>query len=266
MSLMRIHLCRFLPGFFPFSVVYYTYIKGGNCPLLKNIFKEATMAAKTIGIFDIIGPNMIGPSSSHTAGALRIALLAGKMAKGRIVRADFVLYGSFAQTYRGHGTDSALLAGILGFGTEDRRIKDSFRYADEAGLQYSFTTNTVKTGIHPNTVGITVATEDGKTTTVTGESIGGGSVLIKRINGVDIDLSGEYDTILVKQIDRPGVVAYITRCLSIYNINIAFMRMYRENKGEIAYTIVEADEQIPQEVVDLIEEHTSIESALLIRI
>lgn len=96
MSLMRIHLCRFLPGFFPFSVVYYTYIKGGNCPLLKNIFKEATMAAKTIGIFDIIGPNMIGPSSSHTAGALRIALLAAE------IRAPPTMAGS-APTARAMG-------------------------------------------------------------------------------------------------------------------------------------------------------------------
>ncbi len=224
------------------------------------------MATKTIGIFDIIGPNMIGPSSSHTAGALRIALLAGKMAKGRVIAADFVLYGSFAATYQGHGTDRALIGGILGFGTEDRRIKNSFQIADAEGLKYSFTTNTTNTEVHPNTVGVTVTTEDGAKTHVVGVSVGGGSVLIKRINGVDIDLSGEYDTILVKQVDRPGVVAYITKCLSAYNINIAFMRMYRENKGENAYTIVEADERIPEDVIAEIENHPSIESAMLIRI
>ena len=105
-----------------------------------------------ISVFDVLGPNMIGPSSSHTAGAAAIALLAGKMPNAAIKKADFILYGSFARTYKGHGTDRALLGGIMGFSTDDRRIPDSFSIADERGLQYSFTANTTETEIHPNTV------------------------------------------------------------------------------------------------------------------
>lgn len=217
-----------------------------------------------IGMFDIIGPNMIGPSSSHTAGALRIALLAGKMVRGRVVRADFTLYGSFAKTYHGHGTDRALLAGILGMDTEDRRIKDSFALADAAGLRYSFTENHTNTDLHPNTVDIELESEDGRVATVTGVSVGGGRVQIKRINGVKIDFSGEYNTILVRQLDKPGIVAYMATCLSEYNINIAYMRLYRTGKGDKAYSIIEVDGEIPAEVVELIGRHEHISEALLI--
>lgn len=217
-----------------------------------------------IGIFDIIGPNMIGPSSSHTAGALRIALLAGKMVRGEIVRVDFTLYGSFAKTYHGHGTDRALLGGILGFDTEDKRIKNSFEYADKKGLKYNFIENTTVTDVHPNTVEIELESHMGTITQVTGVSLGGGRVSIRRINGVSIDFSGEYNTIMVRQLDRPGIVAYITNQLSDYNINIAYMRLFRENKGENAYTIVEVDGDIPAQVVEKIAAHENISDAVLI--
>src|SRR5574344_1821690 len=202
-----------------------------------------------IGIFDIIGPNMIGPSSSHTAGALRIALMAGKLVPGGAKKVEFTLYGSFAHTYRGHGTDRALLAGIMGFGPEDLRIRDSFRIAQERGLEYRFHVDTVTTGLHPNTVGIALTGADGHTIHVTGVSVGGGSVRLRELDGVEIDLSGEYDTVVVKQYDKPGVVAYITKTLSDCGVNIAFMRLYRENRGKLAYTIVEADQPIKRETV-----------------
>lgn len=221
---------------------------------------------KELSVFDIIGPNMIGPSSSHTAGALRIALLARKMVKGTIRKVDFVLYGSFARTYRGHGTDKALVAGILGFGTEDYRIRDSFEYARKAGLEYRFIANTEKKDIHPNTVAITITDIEGQTTVVVGESIGGGAAVIREINGVEIALSGEYNTILVKQRDKPGVLAHITRCLSDCQINIAFTKLYREKKGEIAYTIIETDEEITGEVIAAIEASENIFSATRIEL
>lgn len=221
---------------------------------------------KELSVFDIIGPNMIGPSSSHTAGALRIALLARKMVKGTIRKVDFVLYGSFARTYRGHGTDKALVAGILGFGTEDYRIRDSFEYAQKAGLEYHFLTNTEKKDIHPNTVAITITDTEGQTTVVVGESIGGGAAVIREINGVEIALSGEYNTILVKQMDKPGVLAHITCCLSDCRINIAFTKLYREKKGEIAYTIIETDEEITDEVIAAIESSDHIISATRIEL
>lgn len=219
---------------------------------------------KELSVFDIIGPNMIGPSSSHTAGALRIALLARKMVKGKIVRADFTLYGSFARTYRGHGTDKALVAGILGFGTEDYRIREAFSYAGAWGLVYHFHIDTETEVAHPNTVAITLTDEAGETMTVMGESIGGGAAVIREINGVEIALSGEYNTILVKQMDKPGVLAHITKCLSDYAINIAFTKLYREKKGELAYTIIETDEVIDDDVLTAVEGSPNILSAVRI--
>lgn len=219
---------------------------------------------KEISVFDIIGPNMIGPSSSHTAGALRIARLAAKMVKHTIVKVQFVLYGSFAQTYKGHGTDRALLGGILGYDTEDYRIKDSFAHADTAGLVYYFEINTKTKTLHPNTVDIIITDSEEEITTVTGISIGGGSAVIKKINGVKIDLAGDYNTLVIRHKDIPGAVAYITNILSDYEINIAFMKLYRENKGAVAYSIIEADQIITPNIIDKIEASSNILSALLI--
>lgn len=221
---------------------------------------------KEINIFDVIGPNMIGPSSSHTAGALRIALLAGKLTRSKITSAVFTLYGSFSETYKGHGTDRALVAGILGFDTEDARIKESFKYADEAGLRYSFTINATEKDLHPNTVDIDITDADGALTTVRGVSTGGGNCKLERINGVAVSLSGAYTTLLIRQLDKPGVVASITKVLSDFGINIAFMRMYRERKGETAYTIIEVDGEVSSEVEGKIEENKYVESAMLIQI
>ena len=214
-----------------------------------------------LSAFDVLGPNMIGPSSSHTAGAAVIAYLAQKMINGPIIKATFTLYGSFAHTYRGHGTDRALLAGVMGFAPDDLRIRDSFQIARERGLQYSFRIDTTTEVPHPNTVGITLAGADGHSVHVTGVSIGGGSVRLRELDGVEIDLSGEYDTIVVKQYDKPGVVAFITKTLSESGVNIAFMRLYRENRGKIAYTIVEADQPIHRETVRTIFEHPDIVAA-----
>ncbi|NMB43404.1 MAG: L-serine ammonia-lyase, iron-sulfur-dependent, subunit beta [Clostridiales bacterium] len=219
---------------------------------------------KTISVFDIIGPNMIGPSSSHTAGALRIAHLARNMVKDEVTNVEFVLYGSFAQTYKGHGTDKALVAGILGFDTEDYRIKDSLLIAQEAGLKYSFEPNTTEKVDHPNTVNIVLHDINGETTQVKGISIGGGRAIIKEINGVEINFSGEYHTVIIYHKDLPGVVANITRILSDHNINIAFMKLYRETKGSIAYSIIEADEPINEEAVNKIESLPNVAKAMLI--
>lgn len=219
---------------------------------------------KEISVFDIIGPNMIGPSSSHTAGALRIAKLASHMVKQPITKVKFILYGSFAKTYQGHGTDRALVAGILGFDTEDYRIKESFLHAKEVGLQYDFEINTSKQDLHPNTVDIVITADTGVETTVRGVSIGGGRAVLKKINGVEVDLSGEYHTLVVRHKDQPGVVAKITHILSTFDINIAFMKLYRENKGTIAYSIIEADQPINADVIEQIEEFQNVYEAILI--
>ena len=207
-----------------------------------------------ISVFDVLGPNMIGPSSSHTAGAAAIAFLARKMLNGELVKADFTLYGSFARTYRGHGTDRALLGGIMGFST------------DEIGLSYSFTTNEKETEVHPNTVDIRMEDSIGHVLTVRGESIGGGKVRITRIDQVEVDFSGEYSTLIVVQQDKPGVVAHITRCLSEKNVNIAYMKLYREEKGSTAYSIVESDDKLPSEAVEQIRENKYVTDVMLIQL
>ena len=203
------------------------------------------MAMPFISVFDVLGPNMIGPSSSHTAGAAKIAYLAQKMIGGELASADFILYGSFAETYSGHGTDRALLGGILGFMQDDIRIRDSYKFADEARLKYSFTPNFDETEIYPNTVDIRMENDSGRVLNVRGESIGGGKIRITRINGVEVDYSGEYSAVIVIHRDRPGLVAHISKCLCDRNVNIAFMRLFRESKGSTAYSIVESDGVLP---------------------
>ena len=211
-----------------------------------------------ISVFDVMGPNMIGPSSSHTAGAARIAYLAQKMINGPLAKVEFILYGSFARTYHGHGTDRALLGGIMGFSTDDMRIRNSFEIATENGLKYSFTPNEEETDIHPNTVDIIMTNTAGQEMTIRGESLGGGKVHITQINHVEVDFTGEYSAIIVVQKDVPGVVAWITSCLSDRRVNIAFMRLFRESKGHTAYTIVESDGKLPEEIADTIRQNEHV--------
>lgn len=216
-------------------------------------------------VFDIIGPNMVGPSSSHTAGALRISLMARSFVESSIRKVTFILYGSFAHTYKGHGTDKALLAGILGFKSDDMRIRDSYRLADEAGLRYEFIPDTESAAPHPNTVDIIIETATDEVMTVQGISIGGGQAVITAINGVDIELSGQYDSLMVQHLDRPGALAKITAHLSKQRINIAALKLYRESKGLNAFAIIEADERIPREIVDTIAADKGVIKVILIR-
>lgn len=219
-----------------------------------------------LSIFDVIGPNMIGPSSSHTAGAVSIALMAQKLFSEEIAKVTFTLYGSFAKTYRGHGTDRALLGGILGFPTHDERIRDAFDHAKAMGVEYTFIIDEETITNHPNTTDIDLVGVTGRTMSLRGESIGGGKIKIVRLNGIDVEFTGEYSTLIVKQLDKPGVVAHITQTLSEYNVNIAFMRLFREDKGATAYTVVESDEPIPNEVLDRIRTNENVANLVLIQI
>ena len=218
-----------------------------------------------ISVFDVLGPNMIGPSSSHTAGAAVIGALAGKIMTPPIKKVEFTLYGSFAKTYQGHGTDRALLGGVMGFSTDDTRIRDSFRIARERGIVYTFTPNETETDIHPNTVDIRMENETGQVMTVRGESLGGGKVRIVRINGVSVDFTGEYSSVIVIQQDRPGVVAHITKVISDLGINIAFLRLFRDAKGHTAYTIVESDSRLPEDILDALRENPNIRDVMLVQ-
>ncbi len=218
---------------------------------------------RRLGSFDIIGPTMIGPSSSHTAGALRIALMAKKIAGDRIVKADFTLYGSFAKTYRGHGTDKALIAGILGMEASDEAIRNAPERARQAGVAVTFTTSDIAVS-HPNTVGIKLETGTGEITTLLGESIGGGAFIVRNINDVDVELTGEYNTILVRQRDAPGILAHIAHCVAIQGVNIATTRMYREKRNGSAYTVLETDQPVSQAAIEAIRTSEGVVSATLI--
>lgn len=218
-----------------------------------------------ISVFDVLGPNMIGPSSSHTAGAARIGYLARKMIGEDLTKAEFILYGSFARTYRGHGTDRALLGGIMGFSTDDMRIRSSFDIAKEKGLEYSFVPNETETEIHPNTVDIEMTGKSGRKMTIRGESLGGGKVRIVRINQVKVDFTGEYSAVIVIHQDKPGVVAHITKCLSDRNVNIAFMRLFRESKGHTAYSIVESDGRLPEDINGSLRENENVHDVMVVQ-
>lgn len=216
-----------------------------------------------IGTFDVLGPNMIGPSSSHTAGALRIAFIAGRMVE-KPVSVHFILYGSFARTYHGHGTDRALVGGILGYQPDDERIRDSFRYAGEAGLEFGFETNVTDTEVYPNTVDIILTGEDGAKVTVRGESVGGGSAVITRLNGVEVELTGNYSTLVIEHIDKKGTLAFMTTVLSAYDLNIGSLRLYRESRGKIAYAVIEVDTNINEGVLNALRGFEAVRRVTLV--
>ncbi len=218
-----------------------------------------------ISVFDVIGPNMIGPSSSHTAGAAVIGYLAHKLLPGPLTAARFTLYNSFARTGRGHGTDRALLGGVLGFATDDTRIRDSFDIAAQRGLAYTFDREENAPNLHPNTADIALENAAGQRLTVRGESLGGGKVRICRLGGVEVDFTGEYATAVVVHRDRPGLAAHITRCLGEAGVNIAFMRVYREARGETAYTVVESDGVLPDGIADALRAHEHVHDVMIIQ-
>ena len=206
-----------------------------------------------------------GPSSSHTAGAAVIAGLARKLIAPPLARVDFTLYGSFSKTYHGHGTDRALLGGIMGFSPDDLCIRDSFHIANERHLAFTFTPNETETDVHPNTVDIRMENAAGQVMTVRGESLGGGKVRIVRINGVRVDFTGEYAAVIAIHQDKPGVVAHITKVLSEHNVNIAFMRLFREGKGDTAYSIIESDGTLPDGIPEQLKANPHIRDVMIVQ-
>jgi L-serine dehydratase len=215
------------------------------------------------GVFDILGPIMIGPSSSHTAGAARLAKVAAIVSGGNIKKVEFLLHGSFAQTYKGHGTDKALVAGILNMEPWDENLKKSFEIAHEAGIEIKFI-ETDLGDVHPNTVKFIITKEDGFITEVTGSSIGGGNILIFNIDGQNVEFTGERPTILTQHRDLPGVISKISSVLFEENINIANMRVYRSGKGKMATMAMETDSIILEDVKDRIKNIAEIESVKFI--
>lgn len=192
-----------------------------------------------MSLLDVIGPVMVGPSSSHTAGACRLALLARRALSGQPLKARFTLHGSFAKTARGHGTDLALVAGTLGAFPDDAMIPRAFEAAAEAGLAYEF--HTADLGdVHPNTVRIELQGED-DALTVVGSSLGGGLVKIFEVNGFRIDFSGAQHTLLIQHHDTPGVIATVARVIADDLVNIAALVCARRKRGGEAMMSVEID-------------------------
>ena len=191
-------------------------------------------------LFDILGPVMVGPSSSHTAGAARIGLITRLLLGAEPAQARIGLFGSFQKTYKGHGTDKALIGGLLGMAVDDERLRDSLRIAGEMGLQYSFYNAEVRDA-HPNTVIMDVDGVDGRHICVKAASVGGGEIVVEAINGLEAGFTGHENTLVVTQKDAKGMIAQISSILSANALNIATMKVFRRSVGGEAMVIIELD-------------------------
>jgi len=209
-----------------------------------------------ISMFEVLGPVMIGPSSSHTAGAAKIARIARRVANEDVRKVLFSLHGSFAKTYKGHGTDKALVAGILGMKEDDEEIRNSFKLAQQQGIEFNFVETELKNS-HENSVLIEIYDSNDICHKVIGSSIGGGRILITNIDDFEVEISAKNPVIIIKQRDRKGVVSDITSLLAKNNINIGVMRVSRKEKGIEASTVIETDDEVP---INIIEQLSCIEN------
>lgn len=211
-----------------------------------------------MSIFEIMGPAMIGPSSSHTAGAARLGRMAKLLFAEKIDKAVVKLHGSFADTASGHGTDRAIIGGLLGFLPDDERLKNSFALAEEAGLDFSIEEVKLRE-VHPNTALIELYNKElDKELEMIGSSVGGGRIEVTAINGSSVKLTGRMPTLWILHKDRPGEIAIITSILGEHEINIAFMQVYRNRKGDVGSSIIEVDQKPDSEVIKSLEESEDI--------
>jgi len=202
-----------------------------------------------MNLFDILGPVMVGPSSSHTAGAVRIGYMARRLLKDKPVHAEIYLHGSFATTGVGHGTDKAIVAGLLGMQPDDIRIPESFDVAKREGLSFAFHIVNLN-DVHPNTALIIVDGAGGKHLEVEAASIGGGRIMIHKLDGVEANFTAENPTIIIHNQDTPGHVAKVTNMLAVEDINIATMHLYRGDKRDgYAVMVIETDQPVPEQAV-----------------
>lgn len=206
-----------------------------------------------INIFDMMGPVMVGPSSSHTAGAARIGNMGRTLLGEEVACADIGLYGSFAETGYGHGTDRALLAGLLGMKPDDLRIPNAYEEANRAGMAYSFRTVELRDA-HPNTALLELTGKSGKKLTLQASSIGGGAIVVNKIDGIDVNFTGDFNTLIVRNQDESGSVAAITSILSQVHINVANMSVNRHRRGGDALMVIETDQHIKPRQVEFLSE------------
>lgn len=202
-----------------------------------------------MNIFEILGPVMVGPSSSHTAGAVRIGYVCRKLMGEKIVTADIELYGSFLLTGKGHGTPQAIVAGLLGMTPDDARIPDSFEIARAQGLKFTIGEAKLKEA-HPNSVLLKLTGESGKELEVIGEYLGGSIINIAQIDGLPANISGDYPTLIASNMDVPGMVAKVSKVLFEAKINIAQMHLYRASRGKNSVLIAECDQEIEDKTLN----------------
>ncbi len=214
-----------------------------------------------MNLFDIIGPVMVGPSSSHTAGAVKIGYVARKLLQEPVAQAEILLYGSFLATGKGHGTHKALAAGLMGMGPDDSRIPRSLELAEEMGMALSFGTADLRDG-HPNSALLRLTGERGRKLEVVGQSIGGGRINIASIDGLSANFSGDFPTLIVHNLDQPGHVAQVTTMLFHENVNIATMQLYRSSRGSHAVMVVECDQEVPTEAITWLRHLDGIEKVI----
>lgn len=200
------------------------------------------------GVFDIVGPVIIGPSSSHTAGACRLANAASAIFNKPVRQAIIHVYGSFAATLYGHGTDKALVGGLTGILPDDERLNDALRIAKQNGLAYKFVSEQ-ESAPQANLVMFDLFGPEGEEMAVSGVSVGGGSIVVTRINHTDLEISLKFNTLIVDHLDKPGAVLSVAKILADENINIASMNMYRQGKHGRAYMIIETDQTVTPDTV-----------------
>ncbi len=218
---------------------------------------------RDFSLLEILGPIMIGPSSSHTAGAARLGRIATTIAGEGFTSVSFLLHGSFAKTYNGHGTDKALLGGVMGFSPSDVRIRDAFKIADGNNLHYEYL-ETDLGFVHPNTVRIIFHYEDRPDYYVQGSSIGGGNILITNINGTEIEFRGERPTVILKYKDKKGIISRITSLFAIAGFNIANMTVIRS--GRMSTLLCEFDGEVDNSILDDINRIDDFEFATFIKV
>lgn len=202
-----------------------------------------------MNIFDVMGPIMVGPSSSHTAGAVKIGFTARALLKEEVRFADIYLHGSFLATGKGHGTDKALIAGLLGMKPDDERIPTSFLFADEKGMTYSFSGIELRDA-HPNSVLMKLEGSRGNKLELMASSIGGGSIMINQIDGVEANICACYPTLVIHNADKAGTVSQVAQVLGQEKVNIATMHIYRDRRGGNAVMIIECDQEVPEEAIE----------------
>lgn len=200
-------------------------------------------------VFDIIGPVMVGPSSSHTAGAVKIGYISRRLLGEAVQKVTIGLSGSFWATGRGHRTDKALVAGLMGFHPDDSRIPDSLQIAKEKGIQAEIIHEERK-NTHPNTAALHMTGVNGRRLEVIACSLGGGRIRIQEIDGLTANFCGDYPTLIIHNLDQPGHVTEVTSLLACKSINIATMQLYRDSRGGNAVMVLECDQEIPNETIE----------------